>query len=122
VRADGGAGGVHAAVVPSSADAALTLSGHVAGLNDYLAEKHLQVANLTVDAPESRMADAGQGGNQNMQQGADQGSGQSSGAGAQPSPDSSSATRLEVSGEVNGSERVTEPSTPPGGVHISVMA
>lgn len=122
VRADGGAGGVHAAVVPSSADAGQTLGGHMAGLNDYLAEQHLHVTNLTVGAPESRAGEFAQGGSQSNQQQADQGSGQSAGAGAQAGTGSDTAIKLENSTESEGSARVPEPSTPLGGVHISVMA
>jgi hypothetical protein len=74
VRADVSGGNVHAALIPSSADAAQTLSGHLAGLNAYLAEQHTPVATLT-------LATTGGGGietssSQSMQQGAGQNLGQ----------------------------------------------
>lgn len=122
VRADGSAGGVHAAVLPSSTDAAQTLGGHMAGLNDYLAERPLHVANLTLESPENRTAESGQGGNQSMQQEAGQGSGQSSGAGLRASTDLDTPIEIAQSAGNNGAERATELSTPPGGIHISVMA
>ena len=61
VRADLGGGGVHASLVPGSADAALALGGHLAGLNAYLAEHRSGVAGVTLAAPESRAPDAGLG-------------------------------------------------------------
>ncbi len=65
----------HASLVPGSADAAQALSGHLAGLNSYLAEQHMPVAALTVAAfADGESSDAGAG--QNMQQQAGQNSGQ----------------------------------------------
>ena len=52
VRADMSGGNVHAALMPGSAEAAQTLSGHLAGLNAYLAEQHTPVATLTMAARE----------------------------------------------------------------------
>ena len=74
VRADTSGGGVHAQLVPGSADAAQALSGHLAGLNAYLAEHHTPVETLTLAAPESGWAggQSGTGGGQQMQQGAGQ--------------------------------------------------
>lgn len=69
VRADLSAGGIHATLVPSSADAAQVLSGHLAGLDTHLAEQHAQVASLAMASPgDSGM---GSGSGQQMQQGAD---------------------------------------------------
>jgi hypothetical protein len=48
VRADSGGGSVHASLVPGSAEAAQTLGSHLAGLNDYLAERHPAVGTVTV--------------------------------------------------------------------------
>ncbi len=59
VRAQLGGGGVHASLVPGSTDAALALGNHLAGLNAYLAEHHAEVSAVTLSAPESRSANAG---------------------------------------------------------------
>jgi hypothetical protein len=54
VRADAGAGGMHAAIVPGSALAASTLGDHLAGLNAFLAEhKHPATVTLAPEAPSS---------------------------------------------------------------------
>jgi hypothetical protein len=70
VRADLSVGGVHAAVVPGSTDAAQALSGHLAGLSAYLSEQHTPVATLTMSAPGSSGIEAGpdHGAGQGMQQ------------------------------------------------------
>ena len=70
VRADLSGGNVHAALMPGSAEAAQTLSGHLAGLNAYLAEQHTPVATLTMAAASGGGAETGAG--QSMQQGAGQ--------------------------------------------------
>ncbi len=69
VRADLDSGGIHATLVPSSADAAQTLSGHLAGLSSHLADEHAPVASLAMAAPGESGADSGVG--QRMQQGTD---------------------------------------------------
>ena len=48
VRADQGGGGVHATVVPSTAEAAESLGSQMAGLTAHLAESHAQVASLSL--------------------------------------------------------------------------
>jgi hypothetical protein len=53
VRADLGGGSVHASLVPGSAEAAQTLGSHLAGLNEYLAERHPGVAIVTVAGHEN---------------------------------------------------------------------
>lgn len=70
VRADFGAGGVHAAVMPGSAEAAQALNTHLAGLNAFLAERHSAMAPVTMAAPGGSGMETGAG--QNMQQGAGQ--------------------------------------------------
>jgi hypothetical protein len=74
VRAEVGGTGIHAALVPGSADAAQALGGHLAGLNSYLAEQHTPVETLTLDASTDRGSQSGTG--QGMQQGAGQNTGQ----------------------------------------------
>jgi hypothetical protein len=134
VRADGGAGGVHAAVVPGSADAAQELGGHLAGLNAYLTDRQLHVDTLTVASPEGGSAQAGlghagsdHGGGQGMHQDAGRGSGQGSGQASDQASDQASHRGLQpvsVAPVAASSERAVEPSMPPGvgGRHISVMA
>ena len=90
VRADLSGGSVHAALVPGSTEAAQALSGHLAGLNAYLAEQQTPVATLTMAAPgtsgtetgvdQSMRQSAGQHGEQNPA--AAQQSGAQPGAGA----------------------------------------
>lgn len=86
VRASSSGGGaVHASLVPGSTDASTTLSGHLEGLNAFLAERHTQVETLTVAAPESRSSGQSTGlgtdpgSNQQMNQGQGHGTGQSTG-------------------------------------------
>jgi hypothetical protein len=88
VRAEMSGGGIHAALVPGTSEAAETLGGHIPGLNDYLAEHHTPVESLTLAAPGNRSGDAGMdgSGNQSMQQGTGYGAGQ--GAGQDAGPDS----------------------------------
>ena len=131
VRADLGGGGIHAALVPGSADAAQALGGHLAGLNAYLAEHHTPVGTVTMAAPEGGWAGVGadKGAGQGMQQGAGQQTGQEtaggSDAGSQsgPSPGptvlpTASSGLPAWSGGLDGTAQAARP----GGVHISVMA
>jgi hypothetical protein len=120
VRADLGAGGVHAAVVPGSAAAADALGGHMAGLNTYLREQHTPIETLTLASPGGRDSGAGQG----MQQGQGQESGQggSSGPGA-----GSSVVERVAQATIAVSERGRDATTSVSfaertGGHISVVA
>ena len=101
VRADKSGGGLHASLVPSSADAAQELGSHMEGLNAYLASQHASVNTLGVATPEGRSfassheqgssqrmngdaeqgSGTGQGLSQGMQQGTNQGSNQDSNQG-----------------------------------------
>ena len=128
VRADGSGGGIHAALVPGSADAAQALGGLLAGLNAYLAEQHTPVESLTLAAPESRSAEAGT--DQSASQGMHPGTGQNSGQDgyAQPqsntqagSPANTVTVLPEISAQASGLDG-TGQAARPGGVHISVMA
>ena len=69
VRADLDAGGIHATVVPGSAEAAQALNGHLAGLSTHLAEQQSPVASLTIASPSESAVENGMG--QRMQQGAE---------------------------------------------------
>jgi hypothetical protein len=69
VRADLNAGGIHATLVPSSAEAAQALNGHLAGLSTHLVEQQSPVASLTMASPSESGVENGMG--QRMQQGAE---------------------------------------------------
>jgi hypothetical protein len=128
VRADLSGGGIHAQLVPGSADAAQALDGHLAGLNAYLAEHHTPVETLTLTAPESGSSGLGNG--QGTGEGTQQGTGQQSAQGADASTPSgqysepviqSPAASAELPaffGDMDGS---TQPANLDG-FHISVMA
>ncbi len=126
VRADASGGGVHASLVPGSAEAAVTLGGHLAGLNSYLAEQHTPVDSITLAAPEDRSAHSGmgQGAQQSMDQDRNQGAGQDMGqqSGTQASaPVLTGAASREVSA-ISGRTETIAQAFIPGGTHISVMA
>jgi len=129
IRADLSGGGVHAAVVPGSIDAAETLGSHLAGLNTYLAEQHTAVEAVTLAAPQGGWTDSGQGTGQAMHQGPGQQSGQETAqgalAGSRLGPSDGSAGTQAVSsglpagsGEASGSVQGARP----GNMHISVIA
>ena len=124
VRADLSTGGIHATLVPSSADAAQTLSGHLAGLSSHLTEQQTSVASLSMASPGDGGIDSGTG--QQMQQGAEgQAQGSSSG-------DAQSGRQAEASFAAGTPTRaVTAESSVPAtltstgdlrGTRISVMA
>jgi hypothetical protein len=128
VRANLSGGGVHAQLVPDSADAAQALSSHLAGLNAYLVEHHTPVETLSLTAPESGWSGLGSG--QGAKEGMQQGSGQQTSQGADTSLSSASnpesviqspAPSLEPPaffGDMDGSVQAATR----GGFHISVMA
>jgi hypothetical protein len=128
VRADASGGGVHASLVPGSAEAAQALDGHLAGLNAYLAEQHTPVDSLTLAAPESRWVESGmdQGASQNMYQGAGQDTGQGASSGQQSNPQTSAPALTTATGrEVPAFGPRVDTTTQAvirEGVHISVMA
>jgi hypothetical protein len=53
VRAQAGAGGIHAAVVPASDLAAQVLGGHLAGLNAHLSSQYEQLKPVTLSTPDA---------------------------------------------------------------------
>lgn len=130
VRADLAADGVHAAIVPGSAEAAQALDGQMAGLGAHLAAEHIHVESLN-------MATANGGKNLGadhapMQQGAGQ---QSAGQGTEHggSFPASAAPRAEgqsVSRDASAANETPEDATggrmwsggAASGTHISVMA
>lgn len=123
VRADLSSSGVHATLVPGSVEAAQALSGHMAGLNAYLAEHHTPVATLSMASPGDR------GMSNSAGQGMNPGSGQSSGQGGSPEPSAnpqppSAATPHDVFEGTSDSRSWTGGAVPfPGrtGAYISVV-
>jgi hypothetical protein len=122
VRADLSGGTVHAALVPGSTEAAQALSGHLAGLNAYLAEQQTPVATLTMAAPGTSGMETGV--DQSMQQSAGQHGKQNPAAaqqtGAQPGA-SSSATAVSATTTNAGFDAIAYVGGSRG-THISVMA
>lgn len=126
VRADMGSGGVHASLVPGSADAAQALGGHLAGLNSYLSDHHTPVETLTLAAPESGWSGPGAGAGQGQADPSGQnarGNGETS-APANPPWSASSLTAESSWTSPQGSEEMNGNSStvPWGGTHISVLA
>lgn len=128
VRADLSGGGVHAQLVPGSADAAQALDGHLAGLNAYLAEHHSPVETLTLTVPESGWSGLGSG--QGAGEGTQQGAGQQSAQGADVSSPSgqnsesviqSPAPSAELPAFFGDMDGISH-SASLDGLHISVMA
>lgn len=143
VRADLSGGGIHASLVPGSAQAAQDLGKHMDGLNTYLAEQHTQVDSLVVASPVGRGAGstADDGSRQGMQQGMDQGTNQGTDHGANQrsgqdtqqqqayaAPESSISlrmTRVDGTGPVQTSAAMVEAdgsAQSRRGMHISVVA
>jgi hypothetical protein len=122
VRADLSGGGVHAALVPGSVEAAQALSGHLAGLNAYLAEQQTPVATLTMTAPGSSGMESGV--DQNMQQSAGQHGEQNPAAAPQSGvqPDASASAAAMSMTATNGEFDAFAYAGGNRGTHISVMA
>jgi hypothetical protein len=140
VRADRTAGGVHAALVPGSAEAAQELGTHMDGLNTYLTEQHTPVDSLAMAAPEARGTHhsaeqnpgdgMNQGAGQGTGQGANQGTGQNAPHQTYTEPESVSSVRMpgtDRAASVGSSVQSAAQSLPAhlqtgAGVHISVVA
>jgi hypothetical protein len=140
VRADRNGGGVHAALVPGSVEAAAELGSHLEGLNAYLAAQHTPVESLRMAAPEGSFSNYGAG--QAADQGAGQGMGTNQGTGQGEHPGAGQNTQQQAyadansGGAIHGSERapMAAASSQPlqvdsaaqpqrsGGVYISVVA
>jgi hypothetical protein len=121
VRADVSSGGIHASLVSGTAEAAQMLSGHLAGLNTYLAEQHTPVETLTLATAGNGGSElsADQGSNSGSYQGAGQNSGQGTYADSQQSvPVVNASVLTEVATQIN----TTTQTTAMGCTHISVMA
>jgi len=119
VRADASAGGVHAAVLPGSAEAAQVLGSHLSGLNAYLAEHQGPPATVSLAAPQERSNGLDQGNPSGQDDGArggqnkeESGSRETSGVSPAQRDERLAASVTNASGGV----RAT------GGRYISVMA
>ena len=121
VRAQLDINGVHASLVPNSADAAQALGGHLAGLNAYLTEHHTLVETLSMSAPESRSN--GQGFEQGIGQSAGEGGGMGEHSGQPTDPNRDRAsTATTTQPIIAAASENSAAGTPPGGVYVSVMA
>lgn len=132
VRAELSGGGVHAALVPGSVDAAEQLGRQMDGLHTYLAEQRTTVDSLVMAAPERGGTGSGSGGfgsgtQQGMGQGTEQGAGQNAGERTAREPDFIRAPVLAVAGSAS-HEPAAAISGPDvsgrmgGGLHISLVA
>jgi hypothetical protein len=103
-------------------EAAQALSGHLAGLNAYLAEQQTPVATLTMTAPGSSGMESGV--DQNMQQSAGQHGEQNPAAAPQSGvqPDASASATAMSTTATNGEFDAFAYAGDNRGTHISVMA
>lgn len=121
VRAQAGPSGVHATVVPVSADAAQSLGAHLSGLSSYLSEHRTPVETVTMSAPDSSP------GQHSMGQRGGNPSGQGDDQSGIPSPaeNTGSASRLPHQSAIgldsNGAT-MTAQLTVQGGTYVSVLA
>lgn len=126
VRAELGGGGLHASLVPGSAEAARVLGSHLEGLSTYLSENHTQVSTLTLATAGGSGGQAasdqhmGQSMNQAMQQGASQRGNKvaSSAQVAAAIPNGSHGINNSAAGEVDAPAYARDGR----GTHVSVMA
>jgi hypothetical protein len=121
VRAEAAPSGVHATVVPISADAAQSLGAHLAGLSSYLSEHRTPVETVTISAPDTNSGQhsMGQGGANPSNHGADRGGTPSSPgetAAASRTPQRS-AEALDGIGAI-----VSGQFSAQGGTYVSVLA
>ena len=131
VRAESGGGRVHAEVVSGSSEAAQALSGHLAGLNAYLAEHHAQVDSIEVTAAASRLQgaaserDTGQAMQQRAGEQMQQQMEQGSDSGASPVPLRNPAaqdTSVSTATAFDAGTGASAETDSGDGTHISVMA
>jgi hypothetical protein len=132
VRADMVGGGVHAALVPGSAEAAQELGRQMDGLHTYLAEQRTPVESLSMASPSGRGGDFSGGRGQPTEQNTQgQGAGQES-SGQQASSDREQVTAVRGMGidrtatirdssAITGMDRMASLEVS-GGSHISVVA
>ena len=120
VRAQAGPSGVHATVVPISADAAQSLGAHLSGLSSYLSEHRTAVETVTMSAPDSSPGQHSTG-----QRGGNP-SGQDTDRSGIPHPaentDSASHTPQSAVAWENSGTTVGAQLTARGGIYVSVLA
>ncbi len=124
VRADLSAGGIHATLVPGSAEAAQALNGHLAGLSTHLAEQQSPVTSVTMGSPSERGMENGTG--QHMQQGAEgnpQGNApeQAQASAKETAPPAARTSVLDAPAQAGNRDSLTHTGDLRG-THISVMA
>ena len=123
VRAESSGGGVHAAVLPGSAEAAQVLGTHMSGLNAFLSEQHGPHATATMVAPEDGRSGAGaqQGNSTGGGSGRDDGGGRNM---APPGRGSNSSPNIGASaaGIVDRSMGSDGSAIRRAGTYVSVMA
>jgi hypothetical protein len=117
VQAETSSSGVHAVLVPSSTEAAQTLSSHMEGLSAYLTEHHASVGTLSIADPSLSSTDS------SMNQGAGQHSNQNAGKDAQAGSTLYASDPV-ITHATTGIEKqeAVLPVTTGGGAYISVMA
>jgi hypothetical protein len=119
VRAQAGpSGGVHATVVPISADAAQSLGAHLSGLSSYLSEHRTSVETVTMSAPDNNSGQhsMGQRGGNPSRHESDQ-NGIPHSAGNTDSARPQSAVAMESNGTTVGAQLTAR-----GGIYVSVLA
>lgn len=119
VRAQADTTGIHASLVPGTADAAQALGSHLTGLNDYLAQHEAHIQTVTLSAPEGYSAGLG------AHQGGGQSAGQGTNQGGYSAPQAHAESGTPSVGTTAGRETApagNQPDGMPGGVYISVMA
>jgi hypothetical protein len=121
VRADLSTSGIHATLVPNSAEAAQALSGHLAGLSTHLVDQQASVVSLSMASPADSGIENGMG--QHTQQGSPQGSSsEEPQAGSQSNtPPASAASDLAAPAQ-SGIVDTSIYAGNPRGTRISVMA
>jgi hypothetical protein len=123
VRAESIGGGVHAAVLPGSPEAAQVLGSHLGGLNAFLAQEHGPHATATMAAPQDGRYGAGaeQGNSTGGGSGRDDGAGKN-GPRAREESDSSLRTAASETRAVDRSVVSDGAVMRRAGTHVSVMA
>lgn len=114
VRANQSSDGIHAMLVPGSAEAASALGSHLHGLSNYLTENHSPVSSLSVGTPEGRSTA--------LDSGTQQGAGNSRGEATDQRPARWSDSGVETVQAESAAETMVPFVSGSGGTHISVIA
>jgi hypothetical protein len=123
VRAGADAHGVHASVVPGSAEAAAALGGHMSGLNAFLSEHHAELGKVTLAGAENQSGGTSTNGGTGHDASAQNGEPGNRGAGGNLIAESDRvSTTAEQSGRIAAQPASETAANGRSGVHISVMA